>query len=69
MITVSLTNVLILNDTALTPWTNPNLVGVPGLKNYKNYPPALLANSSIFYFENTMSKMNLTFDYCIGVIK
>jgi hypothetical protein len=28
MITVSLSNVLILNDDASTPWTNPELVSV-----------------------------------------
>jgi hypothetical protein len=76
MLTISLANVLVLNDDSLTPWTNVSLVGVPGVTTYNNktdIPPAILAKSSLSEFISSMNDLtlNLTFnyDYAVGILK
>jgi len=54
MITVSLSNVLIVNDDESTPWTNPKLVSVPGWVSYQNLTTnkraAIICNASVAQF-------------------
>lgn len=72
MLTISLANVLILNDDSLTPWTDVNLVGVPGYDKFNdNSLPALLSSASIMEFLTTMNNMELPFnyDYAVAVLK
>ncbi len=74
MLTISLTSVLVLNDASLTPWTDVNLVGVPGVTTYNNktdIPPAILASSSLSEFISSMNDLtlNLSYDYAVGVMK
>lgn len=66
MISVTLSNVLILNN---TPWTNPSLVSVTGYPLY-NGKPTVLCNSSWSLFANSMNNMNLPFsyDYAVAVM-
>ena len=74
MLTISLANVLIINDDSLTPWTNTSLVGVPGWSSYLNssaYLPAILSNASVTSFADSINKMalDLTYDYAVAVMK
>jgi hypothetical protein len=74
MITVSLSNVLIVNDDESTPWTNPKLVSVPGWVSYQNLTTnkrAILCNASVAQFAQSMSKINFnfTYDYAIAIMK
>ena len=76
MLTISLANVLIINNNSLTNWTNVDIVGVPGVttfNNNTNFPPALIANESLAQFINAMndmsSKLTFEYDYAVGVMK
>ena len=74
MLTASLTNVLILNDDTLTPWTNTTLVGVPGwssINNNSNYLPAILSSASVAQFADSINSMkfNFSFDYAVAILK
>lgn len=66
MISVTLTNVLILNN---TPWTNSSLVSVSGYQVY-NGKRTVLSNTSWSLFANSMNNMNLsfTYDYAVAVM-
>ncbi len=69
MLTISLANVLIINDDSLTPWTNTSIVGVPGWSSYLNstkYLPAILTNASITAFANSLDNMNFDFQYDVA---
>lgn len=70
MITISLTNILIMTDTKSTPWTNSSLVGVPNNLIYNNKPTADCKASSI-EFINAINNLALpfTFDYAVAIMK
>ena len=76
MITISLANVLILNNNELTPWTDLDMVAVPDTLTYNNnanLPRAILADTSMNKFISTMNKMTSSlpfkYDYAVGVTK
>ena len=71
MLTVSLANVLIFNDDSLTPWTNTTLCGIPGVYQYKTYPPTISALCSVNEFANAINNLhlNFSFDYASAVMK
>jgi hypothetical protein len=74
MLTVCLANVLIFNDSSLTPWTNISLVGVPGITYYQNDSKngyAISAKASINRFADAMNIMafNFTFDWAVAIMK
>jgi hypothetical protein len=67
-ITISLTNILILNETSDTPWTNTNLLGAPKMPFNKN-KYTLKCNSAVAQFASSMSNLNLTFDHAVAIVK
>ena len=76
MLTVSLANVLIFNNDALTPWTNISLGGVtdyssPYYDSNPSFGYAIDANASIHEFANVINNMefNFTYDYAIAIMK
>jgi hypothetical protein len=71
MITVSLSNVLIINDDASTPWTNPELVGVPSVENSPTKKRAILSDASVEQFAQSMNNINFnfTYDFAMAIMK
>lgn len=65
---------LIFPDQADTPWSNTNIVSVPGYPYYNNNPnnlPTCLMDISVTLFANTMNNINfdIPYDYATAVIK
>ena len=62
--------VLSFKDPQDTPWTNENLVSVPGYPTYGSKPTAD-AKTSVSLFAQTMNKLVLDFevDYAVAIIK
>ena len=76
MLSVSLANVLILNDDSLTPWTNVTLVRVPDYpylyyKDNRLNGYAISANASITQFADLINNMtfDFEFDWAVGIMK
>jgi hypothetical protein len=66
-ITISLTDILILNQINDTPWTKASL-SVPNIPSYKNRD-TLVCNSALVQFALSMSNSNLTFDHAVAIVK
>jgi hypothetical protein len=69
-ITISLTNILILNETNDTPWTNTTLLGAPNQTNYRD-KYTLQCNSAVAQFASSMNNYNYykTFDHAVAIVK
>ena len=73
-INVTMVGLLMFPNQADTPWTNANLVSVPGYPYYNNNPlnpPTCLMDRSVTLFANTMNSLSLSFsyDYAVAVMK
>jgi hypothetical protein len=66
-ITISLTDILILNQINDTPWTNTSL-SAPSMPFNKN-KDTLVCNSAVAQFALSMSNSNLTFDHAVAIVK
>jgi hypothetical protein len=66
-ITISLKDVLILNQTKDTPWTNTSL-SAPNMPFNKD-KSTLQCNPSLEKFAISMSNSNLTFDHAVAIVK
>jgi hypothetical protein len=71
-ITISLTDVLILNQTNDTPWTNTSLLGAPNQTNYKDRS-TLECYRAVDQFASSMSisslSLNLSFDHAVAIVE
>ncbi len=57
-------------NSALTPWTNTSIVGVPGIPIY-NGRSTVLANLSLAEFTSFMNNQSFsfTFDHAVGIME
>ena len=67
-ITISLTGVVIFNQTNDTPWTNTTSLGAPNMPLNRNRY-TLKCNSAVAQFALAMNNYNKTFDHAVAIVK